>query len=228
MNSNSTSSTQKNISEPKTLPITSNIKALYENMATNEPSLLYSDAPKTFLRFKQDLEIFYYKELVPEKAQLKTLSDYHESLNLFFSNFLKNYPNKGLKILPIGSFITNSLRKNKLEIDLVIINEEKEEDKKLVNTMFRELKGLNQFTIELLADMFEGEYIKALIKEEKELAFNIFVLNPKTEGYSGMRDKRRLNGLLEVYNEYLSIPGLTENEDLLKLRRILKNWGFYI
>ena len=133
-----------------------------------------------------------------------------------FNNFNQNR----FQLIPVGSFITNSLRKNKYEADVLLINEsdlEKDKILRLWNECIQK-DSRKIFNSTIMNDINQEKIIKVFVENlaaNTEMALNFYVISEKN---------MNLTKILKINQEYLNFLVKYNNniEELLILRKISK------
>jgi len=172
---------------------------------------------------KMSLELLYHKELKSESSDLNRLESYVDEIYAIFDNFIVKCK-RDVKMVVIGSFLTNSLRKNHYEVDFCLVHEEFNYD--ILENWKQVLIQDQRMDAVTITDVKELNFIKVYRENEKnnkEISFNFYDYNLSDE-----RKKRSFLRSLKLNQDYVNFVTAFENEDLTILRAILKNWAFNI
>ena len=168
---------------------------------------------------KKDLEILYLKELKPECVDLKSLESTVDEIFQIFDQFTDDFDKKDMKIIPTGSYLTNSLRKKKLDVDFCLVHNENL--LKVLDYWCEFIKKAG-FDATTLYDNNDLRFVKVYRENEqnKEFSFNFYDYN-LTDDWA----KRIFTRTLNLNIEYVKFVSSNENENLRVLRSVLKNWA---
>ena len=195
------------------------LKEMFESL--NLPPMVEVSKKSQEEDLKKDLEIFYLKELKPESLDLKSLESSVDEIFQMFDQFTDEFDKKDMKIIPTGSYLTNSLRRNKLDVDFCLVHNEN--IWKVLDYWCDFIKNSGfGFEATTLYDNNDLIFVKVYreFAKNKEFSFNFYDYN-LTDDWA----KRIFTRTLNLNIEYVKFVSSNENENLRVLRSVLKNWA---
>lgn len=191
---------------------------------SSEKTMNFSDLPEFQPITSTKVKLFDFDKafLRPPSELLALMSQYIDKLMGFFALFQEKSPLPPCKLVMIGSFLTNSARKNKLQADFLCIYEEKRKKNSVLQQFSQFLSKENQqiFAAETKFNYNDQEFLKVFLRESQEKAefgFNFYEKSWKSE------ESELIPAVLRLNQDFIRVQN---HEELAILRRILKNWGW--
>ena len=148
---------------------------------------------------------------------------FYEEIEKIFDVFQRK--NAGFRLIPIGSFLTNSLRKNKGECDIFLVNENCETKEISLKLWEEEISRF--YRKKCVFDLNQEKFLKVFIEKEENSrnSFNFYLYDCKN-----IEKKQKLMRSLTINQEFLRFFLCNSHEiceEMRVLRGILKNWGYF-
>lgn len=193
------------------------LKEMFESL--NLPPMVEVSKKSQEDDLKKDLELLYLKELKPESVDLKSLESSVDQIFQIFEQFTEEVDKKYIKIIPTGSYLTNSLRKNRLDVDFCLVHNEN--IWKVMDYWCDFIKN-SGFDATTLYDINDLSFVKVFRENDKnqEFSFNFYDYNLSDDW-----SKRMFTRTLNLNMEYVKFLSYDQNENLRILRLVLKNWA---